>query len=194
MRKGEGSRQLFLRFWDLRKPEQFSPSPPSILTTFRCGWEPVGLPTAQHRTSLDGRISRPGRRVSTSDSDSRSLLPRESEVPWREIRRGPRLSKRGRAVRPARRVHNPKVAGSNPARATRLLSMRGNYDPNHSAQPSPPTFWNRLRCRIHSHFFHLDYFDYPNEIAHLLCMRCSRVLVASWPRANLDNEKSVIEY
>lgn len=77
---------------------------------------------------------------------------------------------------------------------TNLLTMRGNYDPNHPTQPSPPTLWNRLRCRLHSHHLHFDYFSHADNTVHLICMRCSLILVARWPRANLDQPDNVIEH
>lgn len=74
-----------------------------------------------------------------------------------------------------------------------FMKRSRNYDPNHPAEPSPPTFWNRVRCRLHGHFLHLDYIDIHNKV-HLICLRCSIILVASWPRANVVVSETVQEH
>lgn len=61
-------------------------------------------------------------------------------------------------------------------------------------EPGPPTFWNRLRCRVHGHFYHLDYYSHADDTVHLICARCSLILVARWPQARVENSEAVQQH
>lgn len=57
--------------------------------------------------------------------------------------------------------------------------MKGTYNPSHPLEPDPPTFLNRLLCRIRSHYWVLSTFNHSALIASYICLGCSKVLTTN---------------
>lgn len=72
--------------------------------------------------------------------------------------------------------------------------MKPVYLPSHPFDPEPPTFLNRLTCKLAGHLDHLSHFDLPTRSAHLICTRCSRYLVLANPTATLPDQNRAIEH
>jgi hypothetical protein len=57
--------------------------------------------------------------------------------------------------------------------------MKGEYNPDHPLEPSPPTFINRILCRIRTHYWTLSSFHHHDLIASYICLGCSKVMTVS---------------
>lgn len=72
--------------------------------------------------------------------------------------------------------------------------MKPLYLPSHPLDPEPPTFINRLTCKLNGHLDHLSHMDLSTFTAHLICTRCSRYLVVSMPATTLPEQNRAIEH
>lgn len=68
------------------------------------------------------------------------------------------------------------------------------YDPDHPADPNPPTFRNRFACAVLGHHDHFDFFDSHNKIIHLICLRCSRTIQRVYAPARLGSDTDVSQW
>lgn len=63
--------------------------------------------------------------------------------------------------------------------------MKGEYNPDHPLEPSPPTLLNRLLCRLRSHYWVLSSFHHTELIASFICLGCSKVMTVSLPTGRI---------